>query len=152
MSVIREWREIVRAGKTPIFYKAAAEVKAGLFRLRVRRVFLSPSQALGIVVLHDTARLLAPAEGNAFAAEQRVSGRQVTQLKRFACLIRECLLLRQGSASRGFLRTQSHCQRVIRLHALAFRMGEQKPCSQHAQTVQLLRVEACGQCPKRVTR
>lgn len=152
MFVIREWREIVRAGKTPIFYKVAAEVRMGLFCLRVRRIFLSPSQALGIVVLHDAASLLAPAEGNTFAAEQCVSGGQVAQLKRFACLIRECLLLRQGSASRGFLRTQSHCQRVIRLHALAFRMGEQKPCSQHAQTVQLLRVDACGQCPKRVTR
>mgnify|MGYP006896414679 CR=1 FL=1 len=29
MSVIREWREIVRAGKTPMFYKTAAEVKVG---------------------------------------------------------------------------------------------------------------------------
>ena len=148
MFVIREWREIVRERKTPIFYKTAAEVRMG----RVRGFSLSPSQALGIVVLHDAARLFTPAEGNAFAAEQRISGGQVAQLKRFACLIRECLLLRQGSASRGFLRTQSHCQRVIRLHALAFRMGEQKPCSQHAQTVQLLRVDVCGQCPKRVTR
>ena len=40
MSVIREWREIIRAGKTPMFYKVAAEVKAGLFRLRVRGFFL----------------------------------------------------------------------------------------------------------------
>lgn len=29
MSVIREWREIVRAGKTPMFYKTAAEVRMG---------------------------------------------------------------------------------------------------------------------------
>lgn len=77
MSVIREWREIVRAGKTPIFYKAAAEVKAGLFHLRVRGASLSSSQALGIVVLHDAARLFTPAKGNALAAEQCVSGRQV---------------------------------------------------------------------------
>ena len=38
MSVIREWREIVRAGKTPIFYKAAAEVKAGSVTFEAKKI------------------------------------------------------------------------------------------------------------------
>lgn len=77
MFVIREWREIVRERKTPIFYKTAAGVRVGAPACVYAGFSLSPSQALGIVVLHDAACLLAPAEGNAFTAEQRVSGGQI---------------------------------------------------------------------------
>ena len=109
-----------------------------------------PPQALRIVVFHHDVCLLAPAERNAFAAEQRVAAGQIAKLKRFTCLIFKRLLLRQICDACGFLRALGHRQCMIRLASPAFRMRQQKPRAQDAQTMKLLDGNPFRQHPERI--